>query len=92
MVLAASRAPWMVETAVDWAVLTVQGLDKKIPVFRNFQGSNRSSENLDTESLEHTHLFKLDTDIQGTLTTKCQEDTVWSFFFQYIGDIVGGDG
>jgi hypothetical protein len=72
--------------------LTVQSVDKELSVFRYFKGSDGGSEDLDAESLQDTHLVELNTNVQGGLTTKGEEDPIWAFLFENVRDIIGGDG
>ena len=72
--------------------LTIQCLNEQVSVFTDFESPDGGTENLDAQSLENTHLVKLDTDVQGTLSTEGKQDTVRSLFFEHVGDIVGRDG
>jgi hypothetical protein len=47
---------------------------------------------LDTQSLEDTHLVKLDTNVQRTLSSEGEEDTIRSLLLEHVGDVVGSDG
>lgn len=71
--------------------LTIQGLTEKVTIFRDFQGPDGCTENLDTESLQHTHLVELDTDVQGTLSTEGEQNTIWSLLFEDVCNIVRSD-
>ena len=90
-----------VESALDgghsgrlgsWDFNLVQGLDEEITVLRDLEGTDRSSQNLHAQSLEHTHLVELDTDVKGGLTTESQQDTIWALLLENVGDVVGRDG
>jgi len=67
-------------------------LHEQVSIFGDLQGPDGRTQNLHAQPLENTHLVELDTDVQSRLTSKSEQDSVWSFLFQYVGYIVGGDG
>lgn len=71
---------------------TGKSLAEEITIFRNFECSNGSTEDLDTETLEDTHLVELNSDVESGLSTESEEDTVWSLFFKNVGNVIGSDG
>lgn len=72
--------------------LTVQSLNEQVSVLTDFKSPDRGTEHLDAQSLEDTHLVELNTDVQSTLSTESEQDTVRSFLFEHVGDIVGRNG
>jgi len=72
--------------------LTVQRLNEEVSVLGHLERPDLRTQHLHAQSLEHTHLVQLDTDVQGRLSTECQQDTVRALLLQHVGDIVGGDG
>jgi len=74
------------------SALTVQSLTEQITVFGDFQRPDRGTENLNTEPLQHTHLVQLNTNVQGTLASESEQNTVRSLLLENVGDIIGSDG
>ncbi len=48
----------------------VESLNEQVTVLAHAKNVDLRTENLDTETVKDTHLVELDTDIEGTLTTK----------------------
>lgn len=47
---------------------------------------------MNIESVQDTHSVKLNTDVQSTLATECEKNTIGTFSLEYVGDIIGCDG
>lgn len=50
-----------------------------------------STENLDTETFEYTHLLELDTDVESRLSTESEEYTIGLLLLENVGDVFSGD-
>ena len=70
---------------------TFECLHEEITVFRDLEGSDGCAKHLDAKALEDAHLVEGNTDVEGTLATESQKDTIWTFLFEYICDVIRGD-
>jgi hypothetical protein len=71
--------------------LTVQRLNEQITVLRHFECADGRTQDFDAQSLQHSHLVELDTDVESRLTTKREEDAIGTFLLEDVGDVVGRD-
>ncbi|ROV99906.1 hypothetical protein VMCG_06224 [Cytospora schulzeri] len=69
----------------------VQGPGEEVTILTELQCSDTGSQNLDAVFLEDAHLLHLDTEVQGGLATKGEEDTIGSFALDNVGDIFRGN-
>jgi len=74
------------------SVLTVQSLTEKIPILRDLESPDRGTEDLDSESIQDSHLVELDSDVESGLTSEGEEDTIGTFLLEDGSDVVCGDG
>jgi hypothetical protein len=70
----------------------LESLDEEVAVLGNLKSADLGTENLDTETLQDTHLLELDTDVEGGLSTESEEDTVGALLLENVGDVFGGNG
>jgi hypothetical protein len=57
-----------------------------------FERPNGSSEDLNTETLEDTHLVELDSDVEGRLSSEREEDAVGTLLLEDVGDVFSRQG
>ena len=76
----------------DGDVDLLQCLGEKITVLTGLKGLNAGSQNLDAIAVKDTHAVHLHTQVQSSLTTEGEHDTVWAFPLNDVGDIFRGDG
>ena len=69
---------------------TFEGLYEQVAILRNFQRANGSAQNPNTEPVKHTHPVEFNTDVESALAAEGEQDTVRTFLFQDIGDIIRG--
>lgn len=58
----------------------------------HLERADRCAEDLDVESFEDAHLVEGDANVESGLAAKGEEDAVWSFSLEDVGDVFGGDG
>ena len=51
-----------------------------------------STENLDTETFEYTHLLELNTDVESRLSSESKENTIRLLLFENISNVFRGNG
>jgi hypothetical protein len=76
---------------IDTIQHTLESLDEKVTILRNLESADLCAENLNTETVEYTHLVESDSDVQRALTTECEHDAIRALLFEDVGDIIRGD-
>lgn len=72
--------------------LTIQRLDEQVTVLRHFKCADGRTQDFDAQSLKHSHLVELDTNVKSRLSTKREEDAIGAFFLKDVGDVIGRNG
>lgn len=70
----------------------LEGLGEQVSVFGKLESSHAGAENLDAVLFPEAETLHLDTEVEGSLSTKGEEDAVGLFSLNYVRDIFGGDG
>lgn len=76
----------------DGDVDLVQRPGEEVTVLADFQGPHTGSQDLDAVFLKDAHFLHLDSQVQGGLSTEGQEDAVWAFALDNVGDIFRCNG
>lgn len=72
--------------------LTIEGLGKEIAIFRDEEGADGGSEDLDIEAIKDAHLVELDAAVEGSLATKSEEDAIRTFALDDVLEVFRGNG
>ncbi|KAH3660696.1 hypothetical protein OGATHE_005028 [Ogataea polymorpha] len=75
----------------NWDIDLIQRLSKQVSVLRGLQSFDWSPKNLDTIFFENTHFFQLNTNVQTSLASKCEQHSIRSFPFNDIRNVLGSD-
>lgn len=70
----------------------VKSLGEQITILRQLERANTCTEDLDAVLFKKTHSLHLNTEIQGGLAAKRQEDAIGLFSLNDIRDVFGSDG
>ncbi|GKT75685.1 hypothetical protein ColTof4_08108 [Colletotrichum tofieldiae] len=67
----------------------VEGASEEVAILTGLKSLDAGSQNLDAVLLEETHALHLNTEVQGGLTTKREEDTIGLLLLDNVVDLVG---
>jgi hypothetical protein len=70
----------------------LQSLGEEVTILRQLEGPDASAEDLDSVLFKETESLHLDTQVEGGLSTKGQEDAIGLLLLDDIGDVLGSDG
>lgn len=70
----------------------LQSLGEEVTVLGQLEGPDAGAEDLDAVLLKEAESLHLDTQVEGGLSTKGQENAIGLLLLDDIGDVLGGDG
>ena len=76
----------------DRDVDLLEGLGEKISVLAKLQGADAGTQDPHAVLLQGTFFLELDTEVEGRLATKAEEDTIGALFLDDVFDVLVRNG